>query len=104
MGIYLSRQRGAVRSSPTHPTTRTGPKESRFYELWCLEAIKPDKTLVIPVLKELLGDTNKYLAGEAAKIIHKLDPVDAENAGVYKAFPMLRFYDSNSPANTVPYP
>jgi len=69
--------------------------QHRDLVLECLRQSNPDKEIFLPVLLHLTHDPNEIIQAHALRELHARYPKDAEAAGVYTNFPILKGYPTN---------
>jgi hypothetical protein len=78
---------------------RTGPSSlTRTYALWCLEEMKSDKQILLPLWTQALADTDPEVARFAAERLYQFDPNEAQKAGAGKFLPFPIITTTNVPA------
>jgi hypothetical protein len=58
--------------------------------LQCLSTVHTDKSTFLPVLADRLSDSDKTVRQLAAYLIQRRFPDDAEQVGLYQAFPAMK--------------
>lgn len=62
---------------------------TRLYALWCLQEMKSDKSILVTLWKQFLGDSDPENAKFAAEQLYLFSPDEAKKAGAYKLLPYL---------------
>jgi HEAT repeats len=73
--------------------TKHPDKQLRCFALNSLECINPERETFLPILIQTLHDPDPEVRAISARMLRKLYPEEAEKAGVYKMFPLLRVFD-----------
>jgi hypothetical protein len=88
IGFRILGQSAKSATSKLIELARTGPSSlTRTYALWCLEEMKSDQQILLPLWTQALADTDPEVAQFAAERFYHFDPNAAQKAGAGKLLP-----------------